>query len=250
MKGLSGSEGPGSVSVEAIRANLTKVRERIGAATARSGRSADEVRLVAVTKTVPTDIASLGIAAGLTDLGENRVQEARAKHRDLADRHPEVRWHLIGHLQTNKAGLSAETFDLIHSLDSPRLARALDAAAERRPGGPADIDVLVQVNVAGEESKFGVPPAAAEGLVRLASGLPRLRVRGLMTIAPLSDDPEEVRPVFRALARLAREIERLGLPGVSMDLLSMGMSQDYEVAVEEGANLIRLGTAIFGPRPG
>lgn len=240
-------EGP---TVESIRANLAAVRSRIAAAAARSGRHPEAIRLVAVTKGVAAPVVSLAIEAGLTDLGENRVQEALAKQGKLGGGRPGVRWHLIGHLQTNKVNRAVEAFTLIHSVDSSRLCRAVAAAAGRRGGAVSPVEVLVQVNVAGEAAKFGVPVAEAEGLVRLAASLPELRVRGLMTIAPLVDDPEEVRPVFRALAGLAARLERLGLPGVTMDFLSMGMSQDFEVAVEEGANLIRVGTAIFGPRPG
>ncbi len=212
---------------------------------------------MAVTKGIPADLVRLALTAGVTEVGENRVQEGEAKRLELGPSHPEVKWHLIGHLQTNKAARAARRFDLIHSVDSLRLAEALSAAVSAGAAGAAPVgargggvDVLLQVNVSGEVTKFGVAPAETAALARAASRLPGLRVRGLMTIAPLVDDPEKTRPIFRALAALAREIDRLALPGVTMEFLSMGMSQDYEVAVTEGANLVRIGTAIFGPRRG
>ena len=232
-----------------IARNLEKVREKIARAAARAGRSAEDVTLVAVTKGVPPDLVREAVEAGVTDVGENRVQEGAAKRSVLDPTCPELVWHFIGHLQTNKAARASRLFDLIHSVDRRRVAEAL-SRAWMRGGRPEPLKVLVQVNASGEETKFGVPPEAAADLVREVCRLPGLEVMGLMTMAPLTDDPEETRPVFRRVRRLAREIERLGLPGVSMELLSMGMSQDYEVAVSEGANVVRIGTAIFGPREG
>lgn len=198
-----------------------------------------------MTKDVPAELVRVALEAGVRDVGENRVQEGVAKRAALAGEFPSVDWHFIGHLQTNKAARAAENFDLIHSLDSPRLAEAISRSASRRA-----VPVLIQVNVSGEGTKFGVPPGEVESLARAVSRLPGLELRGLMTIAPLTDDPETVRPVFRYLRELAGEVDRLRLPGVRMELLSMGMSQDYEVAVSEGATLVRIGTAIFGPRGG
>ena len=240
--GTTDSSGAGSPDV---RANLAEVRERIARAARKAGRTPESVRLVAVAKGVPVGLVREAVQAGITDLGENRVQEGVAKREALAESPTNLRWHLVGHLQTNKAGRAAANFDLIHSVDSLRVAVALSASARR-----AAVEVLLQVNLAGEETKFGVDPDAAAGLLRVVAGLPGLGVRGLMTIAPFSADPEESRPVFRKLMALARELAGLRLPGVSLDLLSMGMSQDYEVAVAEGANLVRVGTAIFGPRGG
>jgi len=252
--GTTDSSGAGSPDV---RANLAEVRERIARAARKAGRTPESVRLVAVAKGVPVGLVREAVQAGITDLGENRVQEGVAKREALAESPTHLRWHLIGHLQTNKAGRAAANFDLIHSVDSLRVAAALSAAAGRLREGPdpagarrTTVEVLLQVNLAGEETKFGVDPDAAAGLLRVVAGLPGLGVRGLMTIAPFSADPEESRPVFRKLLALARELAGLRLAGVSLDLLSMGMSQDYEVAVAEGANLVRVGTAIFGPRGG
>jgi len=235
-----------------VAGNIARVRERITRAAERSGRDPEAVRLVAVTKGVPAQVAARAVEAGILDLGENRVQEGEAKRAELESLEPAlasaVSWHLIGHLQTNKARRAARTFGLVHSVDSPRVARALAQAVVGQ--SLQALDILVQVNVSGEQSKYGVAPAGATDLVRLAASLEGLRVRGLMTMAPFTDHPEETRPVFRRLRELAREIESLGLDGVSMELLSMGMTQDFEVAVEEGASLVRIGTAIFGPRPG
>ena len=248
---------------EHLKRNLEQVLERIARAARRSGRRPEEIRLVAVTKGVLPEAVRLAVEVGVTDLGENRVQEGEAKRTALAPFCPEIRWHMVGHLQTNKARRAAHVFDVIHSIDSARAAEALASAVARPtvPGGPpgADeatehrpslLDILVQVNVSGEASKYGLPLESVSGLLRRLAGLDGLRVRGLMTIAPFVHDPEEVRPVFRRLAELANSLDKQRLPGVSMDLLSMGMSQDFEVAVSEGANLVRVGTAIFGPRGG
>jgi hypothetical protein len=232
-----------------IARNLEKVRERIARAAARAGRSAESVTLVAVTKGVPPDLVREAVEAGVTDIGENRVQEGAAKRSALDPTCPGLVWHFIGHLQANKAARASRLFDLIHSVDRRRVAEAL-SRAWTRDGRPEPLKVLVQVNASGEETKFGVRPEAATDLVRVVCRLPGLRVMGLMTMAPLTPDPEETRPVFRRVRRLAMEIDRLGLSGVSMEYLSMGMSQDYEVAVSEGANVVRIGTAIFGPREG
>ena len=243
---------------ETIRANLARVRENIAGAARRAGRDPGDVCLVAVTKLVSAELVALAVRDGVRDLGENRVQEGVGKRQALETAHPDlgapVRWHLIGHLQTNKAARAVAHFDLLHSVDSLRVAEAISAAVLRdRPAaasGDRPAAILVQVNVTGEETKSGAPPAAIAGLVRDISRLPGLSVQGLMTIAPLVADAEDVRPVFRRVTALAREIDTLGLPGVGMELLSMGMSQDYEVAISEGANVVRIGMAVFGPRGG
>ncbi|MHB9145198.1 MAG: YggS family pyridoxal phosphate-dependent enzyme [Symbiobacteriia bacterium] len=223
--------------------NAVAVQQRIRAAALRAGRDPAGVTLIAVTKTVSAAVVSEAIRAGLTHLGENRVQEVRAKR-------PEVQgqavWHLIGHLQTNKAKYAVELFDWIHSLDSLDLAEELGHRAANKG---LRLPVLVQVNVAGEASKSGLAPAEVRPILRQVARLEGLAVRGLMTIAPLADKPAEVRPVFRGLAQLAAEIEQEGIEGVRMDQLSMGMSHDFEAAIEEGATMIRIGTALFGRRP-
>jgi pyridoxal phosphate enzyme (YggS family) len=220
--------------------DVAAVRARIAAAAARARRRPDEVTIVAVTKGHPLERAREAAAAGLLDLGENRVQEALAK-RDAWPGAP-VRWHLIGHLQRNKAKLAAGRFALIHSLDSVRLADALEAAA-----AAAGIvqEVLVEVNVAREPQKSGAAPEDAPELVRHAAALGHLRLRGLMAMAPYTADAGVQRRVFRRLRELR---DRLATPELDLGVLSMGMSGDFEIAVEEGATMVRLGTILFGER--
>jgi hypothetical protein len=211
----------------------------MAAAALRSGRSSETVELVAVSKTVDLPRIREGIAAGIQILGENRVQEAEEKIADLG--HP-VSWHLVGHLQTNKAKLAVSLFDLIHSLDSLRLAEALARQAEIQG---RTVRLLVEVNLAREESKSGVTPENLIPLLRSVSSMSHLQVLGLMTIPPFF---EEARPHFRRLSELAAEVSALGIPNLEMMHLSMGMSHDFEIAIEEGATLVRIGTAIFGSR--
>ncbi len=218
--------------VSTVAERLALVHERIARSAERAGRSPDQVTLVAVSKAFPTEVIAEGVAAGLTHIGENRVQEAAAKIPAL--RHLPVTWHMIGHLQTNKAKTALGLFDIIHSVDSIHLAQTLSRRAER------SIPVLLEVNVAGEATKFGLSPSDALQSADDVARLPHLDLRGLMTIAPLVSDPEEVRPVFRELRRLR---DALGLPE-----LSMGMTDDFEVAIEEGATMVRIGRAIFGER--
>jgi pyridoxal phosphate enzyme (YggS family) len=217
-----------------IRANLDRVRERIARAAERAGRRPDDVLLIGVTKTVDVDRIRAAVEAGIRALGENRVQEARDKVRVLGRPVP---WHLIGHLQTNKVRDALALFDLIQSLDRLDLARELERRAQDR----APVDALLQVNVAGETSKGGFAPDDVPAALAEIARLPHVRVRGLMTIPPAVTRAEDARPWFRALADLAK---RHGLAD-----LSMGMSADFETAVEEGATMVRVGTAIFGPRP-
>lgn len=209
------------------------------AAAERSGRRIEDVRLVAVTKGVDPERIREALALGIVDLGENRIQEALPKIAALGSA---PRWHLVGHLQRNKVGRAIEAFALIHSVDSVRLTEEI---ARRAGVLGRDIPVLLQVNVAGEPGKHGFAPEEVRDAARRIAGSPGVRVRGLMTIAPLADDPETVRPIFRRLRRLG-EVVRAEVPDA--DELSMGMSQDYEVAIEEGATLIRVGRAIFGGR--
>lgn len=217
-----------------VATNLAAVREQIERAATRAGRDPASVRLVAVTKTLPAEAVLAAWEAGQTEFGENRVQEAATKVPAVAVSGAAPRWHLIGHLQTNKARAALDLFAIIQSVDSLHLAEALSRRAP--PGYP----VLVEVNVAGEASKTGIAPDEAEATIETMRGLPNLDVRGLMTVAPQAADAEDVRPVFRQLAALAR---RFALPE-----LSMGMSSDFGVAVEEGATIVRVGTAIFGRR--
>lgn len=223
-----------------VAENLARVRERMAAACQRAGREVAGVRLVAASKTVEPARLAEALAAGQLVFGENYVQEARRKAGEL----PGATWHLLGHLQTNKAAQAVRLFALIHSLDSVRLAEELDRRAaqlgKRQP-------VLIEVNLAGELSKTGVGEAQAPEMARRVAALPHLELLGLMCLPPFFDEPERARPYFARLRELRGELERaLGLP---LPELSMGMSGDYEVAIEEGATLVRVGTAIFGRRP-
>ncbi len=226
-----------------LEANIARVRERIAAACHRSGRRAEDVKLVAVSKTVPPDRIRQAYQAGLRDFGENRVQEAEEKRPALSDL--TVTWHLIGHLQTNKAKPARDLFHWVHSVDSLRLATKLDKSAvcsgER-------LQVLLEVNLGDEPSKSGARENEVLLLAEQIGQLETLELRGLMTIPPFLEEPEHVRPFFRRLRDLAGKIESAHLPGVSMQDLSMGMSHDFEVAIEEGATIVRVGTAIFGVR--
>jgi hypothetical protein len=215
-----------------IAERLALVRQRVARAAERAGRSPAEVTIVAVSKSFPAQAIAEAATAGIAHVGENRVQEAAAKIPAL--RHLPLTWHMVGHLQTNKAKTALELFDIIQSMDSLRLAEVLSRSAERA------IPVLLEVNVAGEASKFGFSPQEVLPAAEAVARLPHLDVRGLTTVAPLVNDPEEVRPVFRELRRLR---DALGLAE-----LSMGMTDDFEVAIEEGATLVRLGRAIFGER--
>jgi hypothetical protein len=199
------------------------------------------VTLVAVSKLVPVEIIAQAMQAGVTILGENRVQEARDKIAALPGRGV---WHLVGHLQTNKAKLAVQLFDLIHSLDSLKLAQALDRHGEQ---AARVVRCLIEVNLGGEESKSGISEEGVRPLLDMAGRLAHLRIEGLMALPPLLPDPEQLRPFFRRLRILRDKLEGEGYP---LDQLSMGMTHDFEVAIEEGATLVRIGTAIFGPRPG
>ena len=221
---------------------LQEVEKRIAAACKRSGRDRSEVTLVAVSKTKPVEDIRAFYDLGLRQFGENRPQELRDKTDALP---PDTIWHMIGHLQRNKVKYVVGRAALIHSVDSLPLAEAISQEALKRQ---RVADVLIEVNVAGEESKFGLSGEECLLFVREAAKLPGLRICGLMTIAPFVDDPEENRPVFRALKQLSVDIARENIDNVTMYVLSMGMTNDYEVAIEEGATIVRIGTALFGER--
>ena len=236
-----------------IAANLERVEERIAAACQRAGRRRDEVTLVAVTKTVAPEIMRAAAALGVTDVGENRVQETRAKFPVLRDL--PLRWHMIGHLQSNKAGQVVELFQMVHSIDSIEIASHLSRRSE---GSGNRLPALLEVNVSGEESKYGfrAGPLASAGqqaeLIAAAAAiaaLPGLDLQGLMTVAPEVDDAVQARPYFVAMRRLQERL-RGDLPHVDWRHLSMGMTGDFDAAIVEGATIIRLGRAIFGPRLG
>ena len=235
-----------------IATNVAAVQARIAAAARRAGRDPAEITLVAVTKTHPPELVAEAVAAGARALGENRVQEAASKIEALRELRSELRWHLIGHLQRNKAKVAAELFDLVHSVDSLRLAEAL--ARQVAPG--RRLPILLQINVSGEASKEGFAlqgGATSAALLALLPeleqlvALPQLEVRGLMTVAPMVADPEQARPVFKALRELRDELARR-LPTARWDELSMGMTDDFEAAISEGATIVRVGRAIFGAR--
>jgi pyridoxal phosphate enzyme (YggS family) len=226
-----------------IKENVAQVQERIVAACRRSRRGPDDVKLVAISKTFPPEYVRAAYEAGLRDFGENRVQEAMAKRPALSDL--SITWHLVGHLQTNKAKAARELFHWVHAVDSFRLAQKLDQAAA---AGGGRLPVLLEVNLGEEASKAGVGESEIIQLAEQVSRLGTLEARGLMVIPPFLDDPELVRPYFRRLRELAREIDSKNIPNLSMQELSMGMSHDFEVAIEEGATIIRVGTAIFGVR--
>ena len=222
--------------------NYREVDRRVGEACARSGRNRQEVTLIAVSKTKPVELIREAMDAGADVFGENKVQELCDKYEQLPKT---LHWHLIGHLQRNKVKYIVDKVDLIHSVDSMRLAEEISKEAEKKQ---TDVKVLIEVNVAQEESKFGVSVDETEELVREIAKLPRIHVLGLMTIAPNVSDPEENRPVFRTLKKLAVDIKMKNIDNVRMDVLSMGMTDDYQVAIEEGATMVRVGTGIFGER--
>lgn len=230
------------LSLEWIPKNLEHIRRRIVQASERAGRPPEEVTLIAVSKTVGADLINAAVAAGADTLGENRVQEVLAK-RDAVP--PEVSWHLIGHLQTNKVRQIIDKVALIHSLDSRHLAEELQKRAEQMD---LTVKVLVEVNVGAEDSKFGLSPDQVAPFLKSLSDLDRVHILGLMTVAPFLEDLESVRMVFRSLKRLFDEMKELNLPNVQMLHLSMGMTHDFEVAIEEGATMVRVGTGIFGAR--
>jgi pyridoxal phosphate enzyme (YggS family) len=226
-----------------IAANLAAVRARVAHAAAASRRSPGDIRLVAVSKTFGIDDIRAAIAAGQRDFGENRVQEALPKIEALANE--PIHWHLIGHLQSNKAKKAARPFDAIHSVDSVELLQLIDEAARENRRTP---ELLVQVDLAGEATKFGAPVPVARDILKAAASLTAARVVGLMLLPPFFDDPEATRPYFQRLRELRDTLLAEGTPPAMLRELSMGMSHDFEIAIAEGATLVRVGTAIFGSR--
>ena len=224
-----------------IADNLKEIEEKITKAAEISGRKREDVLLLAVSKTVDVPRIKEAVNLGLVDLGENKPQEINWKYDEIEN----VRWHQIGHLQTNKVKYIIDKVCLIHSLDSVKLCEEIQKRAEAKG---ITMDVLVEINIAGEKAKHGVPPEKAEELVLEASKFKNIRVKGLMTVAPFVENPEENRKYFRQLKQLSVDINAKNIDNIYMDTLSMGMTNDYVVAVEEGATMVRVGTAIFGAR--
>lgn len=225
-----------------IKENIDIVTSKIEAACKRSGRNSGDVTLIAVSKTKPVSDIEQAYESGTRDFGENKVQELDEKFPVLPK---DIKWHLIGHLQRNKVKYIVDKVELIHSVDSVRLAEQIEHEAEKKN---LTVNILVQVNVANEDTKFGLRSEDTIDIVKQISCLSHVRIKGLMTIAPFTDNPEDNRGYFRKLKELSDEIDALHIDNVEMKELSMGMTGDYEVAVEEGATLVRVGTGIFGDR--
>lgn len=243
---MNDREESGRRAAGELKERLDAVRARIARAARRAGRDPGAVTLVAASKTVPVECLVEAVACGCRIFGENRVQEALAKIEAMKEGSG-VEWHLIGPLQPNKVKHAVGRFALLHAVDRLDVAERLDRVARER--GMTQ-PVLLEVNVAGEQTKHGFSPAGLIGAAERMGALPGLRVLGLMTIPPPADKPEDSRPHFRRLRELAAQVEALGISGVSMKELSMGMSGDFDVAIEEGATMVRIGTALFGPREG
>lgn len=226
-----------------LNTRLEHVMNRIKRAALACGRDPETIRLVAVSKTIPANVVEEAIKAGVKILGENYIQEARKKI-DVLSSSP-VSWHFIGHLQTNKAKYAVRLFDLVHSVDSLKLARELNKQAKKISKIQ---DILIQVNISMESTKSGIYEQDVPGLIKDISQLENLSIKGLMTMPPFFNEPEKVRPYFAALHQLRDQIKKESIPHVNMDDLSMGMTGDFEAAIQEGANLVRIGTAIFGER--
>lgn len=229
-------------TMQSIRENVAAVEAKIAAAAKRAGRNPEDILLLAVSKTKPVEMIQEAVDCGLTALGENKVQEIMDKFEPMGKG---VHWHLIGHLQTNKVKYIIDKVDMIHSVESLRLAQEID---KRAAAAKVIMDILVEVNIAGEESKFGVRPEDTEVFLRELSKFDNIHVRGLMTVAPFVNNPEENRVYFRKMRELLVDMNAKKIDNISMDVLSMGMTGDYEVAIEEGATIVRVGTGIFGER--
>ena len=228
--------------MENIRKNLEDVRKRIERAAERAGRSPEQITLVGISKVQPIEKIQAAVDAGLVYLGENRVQEAAGKIPQITGN---VHWRLVGHLQRNKAKKAVELFDMIESIDSERLA---DEVSRRCEAAGKVMDILLEVNVGGEEAKTGVEPSRLMDLARFCAGLEGISVKGIMVIPPFDPDPEKSRPYFQRSRRLFEDVKEAEIEGLDIRRLSMGMSNDFEVAIDEGATIVRVGTAIFGQR--
>ena len=225
-----------------LKDNLARVEERISRACIRARRSRDEVTLVAVSKTKPVEMLREAYGLGVRVFGENKVQEIRDKYEEMP---PDTEWHMIGHLQTNKVKYIVDKVKLIHSVDSVKLAETIEKEAAKHN---ISVDILLEVNVAEESSKFGLKTVEVLPVFEQIAQLPHINIRGLMTIAPFVEDPEENRPVFADLHKLYVDIKEKNIDNGTVSILSMGMTNDYEVAIEEGATMVRIGTGIFGAR--
>jgi pyridoxal phosphate enzyme (YggS family) len=227
--------------MDSISDNIQWCMEKIAISADKTGRRGKDISLVAVTKTVPAPQINEAINAGIRIIGENKIQEAQGKYDEVA----KVSWHMIGHLQTNKVKYAIKLFDLIQSVDTFHLAEEINKRAEVNG---KKISVLVEANTSGEESKYGCKPDEVEELVYRISQLPNVHIEGLMTIGLFSDDPAVVRPCFVKLREIFEKVKSQNIANVQMEIISMGMSADFELAIEEGSNMVRIGTAIFGPR--
>lgn len=227
---------------EMLKENLENVEEKIQEACRRSGRNREDITLIAVSKTKPIETLQHAYDLGVRVFGENKVQELSEKYDALPD---DIHWHMIGHLQRNKIKYIIGKTELIHSVDSFRLAEAIEKEAAKRN---LTVDVLMEVNIAREESKFGLLPEEVDEFIEKVQKLPHLQVKGLMTIAPFVENPEENREVFAQLKKLSVDIATKNAHNITMSILSMGMTNDYQIAIEEGATMIRVGTGIFGAR--
>ncbi len=225
-----------------IAQNLAQIKQRVINSTNRAGRDPKEIKLICVTKSVGTDQIRQALALGVTDIGENRVNDAFSKFNNLGKEFTGVKWHMIGHLQTNKVKKFLKIFDTIHSLDSIKLAAELDKQAKIMK---KKIDCFVEVNVSGERAKYGVSPGDTLSFIKEIALLSNLHIIGLMTMAPFSEVSEDARPYFKSLFALRDELLRADVPNTDIRELSMGMTQDFEVAIEEGATCVRIGTALF-----
>lgn len=224
-----------------IEENLSRLRAKIFKACEKVKRNPQEIKIVAVTKNVSVEKIEQALACGIEIIGENKVQEAQAKY-DRMDK--KALWHLVGHLQTNKVKKALEIFDMIQSVDSLNLAEEIDRRAKEKD---KIFPILIEVNTSGEPTKYGVKPEQTENLIREMQKLENLKIRGLMTVGPASEDKQKVRQAFRQLRVIYEKLERVKIPNLHLEYLSMGMSSDFEEAIEEGSNMLRIGTAIFGP---
>ncbi len=226
-----------------ISENLSKVKERINSTAVSSGRDPRDITLIVISKTRSAEIVNMAIECGVRHFGENKIQEAVPKINDLNKQHSGLTWHMVGHLQSNKAKIAVLNFDMIQSVDSIKLARKISGIAQQLQ---KNVDILIEVNISGEESKYGINPDDVEHINGEIASLPNINVRGLMTIGPLTSDIVDIRNAFRRMRKIFEDMQNSENDG--FNILSMGMTDDYEIAIQEGSTMIRLGRAIFGPR--